>query len=176
MAPTDPLPERRSNGARDAPRRDGKTVSGGLFGAERYVRPLNTKQETFPAGNMGTMSAEGRANEVGRAAPRGRPPVDQGDAERMLSSLARETISLGPNIIVSGLPETCPACEASDVMWGCDPDQGRTREEIHPLVWHEMQRMADSFVCRSCWAGWIEPDGPQPITWVRPYWRLGESS
>jgi hypothetical protein len=30
--------------------------------------------------------------------------------------------------------------------------------------------MADSFICRSCDAGWIEPDEAKPITWVRPYW------
>lgn len=31
--------------------------------------------------------------------------------------------------------------------------------------------MADTFICRHCHAGWIEPEGPQPITWVRPYWK-----
>ena len=53
-----------------------------------------------------------------------------------------------------------------------DPRQNRSRDEIHELVWHETEWMADSFVCRECWAGWIEPDDPLPITWVRPYWRL----
>ena len=57
-------------------------------------------------------------------------------------------------------------------MWGCDSEQEKTREEIHPLVWHDSEWMADSFICRDCQAGWIEPDEPDVITWVRPYWRI----
>jgi hypothetical protein len=57
-------------------------------------------------------------------------------------------------------------------MWGCDEEQRRTREEIHPLVWDPTEWMADSFVCRDCHAGWIEPDGLDAVTWVRPYWRV----
>jgi hypothetical protein len=57
-------------------------------------------------------------------------------------------------------------------MWGCDPEQPRERHEIHPLVWHETAWLADSFICQDCNAGWIEPDEPKPITWVRPYWRV----
>jgi hypothetical protein len=56
-------------------------------------------------------------------------------------------------------------------MWGCDPEQLRGKDEIHPLVWHETEWLADSFMCRDCHAGWIEPDEPETITWVRPYWR-----
>ena len=64
----------------------------------------------------------------------------------------------------------CPACGSKRIRWGCDPAEMRGRAEIHPLVWHETHWMADSFVCLECEAGWIEPDDPEPITWVRPYW------
>jgi membrane-associated protein len=85
------------------------------------------------------------ANEIGTAAPRERPPAG---------------------------PETCPACGSPRVMWGGDPEMTRTQDEIHPLVSDEHALMAGSFVCRDCDAGWIEPDDPAEITWVRPYWRL----
>ena len=49
------------------------------------------------------------------------------------------------------------------------------RDRIHPLVWHPTEWMADSFVCGACDAGWIEPDDAEPITWVRPYWRAGDT-
>jgi hypothetical protein len=32
--------------------------------------------------------------------------------------------------------------------------------------------MADSYICRACDAGWVEPDDPKPITWARPHWRV----
>ena len=80
-------------------------------------------------------------------------------------------ITLPTNAVAHAGPSTCPACGARDVIWGCDPRVDRTREQIHPLVWHETEWMADSFVCGECWAGWIEPDEPLPITWVWPYWR-----
>jgi hypothetical protein len=57
-------------------------------------------------------------------------------------------------------------------MWGCDKEQTRSRTQIHPVAWHKTEWMADSFICRDCWAGWIEPDDPEPITWVRPYWQI----
>ena len=88
----------------------------------------------------------------------------------MLSSLAGRAISLPNRSVVSGSPETCPACDGTSLMWGCDQEQTRTRAEIHPLVWHETVWMADSFICRDCNAGWVEPDEAQPVTWVRPYW------
>jgi hypothetical protein len=110
-------------------------------------------------------------NEVGTSERRGRPTVANEDAERVLSDLAGEDVHLGPKAVVYGAPEACPACGSRELMWGCAPDQMRTREEIHPLVWHETQWMADSFICRACWAGWIEPDDPGTVTWVRPYWR-----
>lgn len=60
-------------------------------------------------------------------------------------------------------------------MWGCATEQTRTQDEIHPLVWHESESMADSFICNTCSAGWIEPDDPEAITWVRPYWRVANA-
>jgi hypothetical protein len=111
-------------------------------------------------------------NEVGTAPPRGRPEIARRDAERQLSDAIGQSVQLPNNAIVHGRPETCPACGAAEIEWGCSDYQHRPKEEIHPLVWHETQWMADSFVCRACDAGWIEPDEPQPITWVRPYWRV----
>lgn len=61
------------------------------------------------------------------------------------------------------------------VIWGCDDNVIQDRDRIHPLVWHPTEWMADSFVCGSCDAGWIEPDDAEPITWIRPYWRVGDA-
>lgn len=113
-----------------------------------------------------------QGNEVGIAPPRGRPKLSREDTERELSSLVNDEISLPANAVVTGGPATCPACGSTTLMWGCDERQTRSREEIHPLVWHETQWMADSFICRDCDAGWIEPDESEVITWVRPYWRV----
>ena len=110
-------------------------------------------------------------NEVGTAPARGRPLVAREKAELELSALAGQSIELPSNAVVHAGPDSCPACGSRDVMWGCDARQTRDREEIHPMVWHDDAWMADSFICRTCWAGWIEPDEPDPITWVRPYWR-----
>jgi hypothetical protein len=110
------------------------------------------------------------ANEVGTSAARGRPSIPREDAAEELSALAGKPIELPANAVVHAGPETCPACGSREVMWGCDERQTRQRDEIHPLVWHETEWMADSFICRTCWAGWVEPDDPSVITWVRPYW------
>ena len=115
-------------------------------------------------------------NKVGTAAPRGRPLVPRQEAEAELAQLAGERIGLPDNAVVHRGPRTCPACGSTEIEWGCSAYQQRTREEIHPLVWHETEWMADSFVCRACHAGWIEPDDPGPITWVRPYWRVPSGS
>jgi hypothetical protein len=96
--------------------------------------------------------------------------IPNDEAEKWLSDLADKPIELPERAVVNEGPETCPACDSSNVMWGCDPEMTRTREEIHPLVWHETEWMADTFICRDCTAGWIEPDQPETITWVRPYW------
>lgn len=115
-------------------------------------------------------------NEVGRASPRGRPRIPLNVAEEQLSRLAAAGVVLGPNVSVYRNPETCPACGSKNLMWGCDPEQTRERSGIHPLVWHETEMMADSFICRDCHAGWIEPDAPEVITWVRPYWVVDPES
>lgn len=111
-------------------------------------------------------------NEIGTAPARGRPVVATEEAEKKLSAIKGERIGLPEGAIVRGSPRTCPACDSDQVMWGCDPDQTREREEIHPLVWHPTEWMADTFICRTCNAGWIEPDEPEVITWVRPYWQI----
>ena len=118
---------------------------------------------------MGNMEA----NEVGTAPPRGRLVVPHEAAEEDLSKLAGTPVRLPDEAVVTRGPMACPACGSADVAWGCGPEQQRSRDEIHPLVWHETAWMADTFICRKCDAGWIEPDDPEPITWVRPYWRLG---
>ncbi len=118
------------------------------------------------------MSDAHGGNEVGQSPPRGRPRIPNAQAERDLSRVAGKEIRLGDNMRATGGPRTCPACGSPRIMWGCDQEQTKLREEIHPLVWHETQRLADSFICRDCWAGWIEPDDPEPFTWVRPYWRV----
>lgn len=112
------------------------------------------------------------ANEIGTAPPRGRPKLDRADTERTLSEIAGKEITLPAGAVVTRGPAICPACGSTNLMWGCDSQQNKTREEIHPLVWHDTEWMADSFICRDCQAGWIEPDEPDVITWVRPYWRI----
>lgn len=110
------------------------------------------------------------ANEIGSSPARGRPMMPIEDAEAALSQIAGKRIELPPNAVARTSPLSCPACGAHQLMWGCDERQTREREEIHPLVWHETAWMADSFICEVCWAGWVEPDDPTVITWVRPYW------
>jgi hypothetical protein len=109
-------------------------------------------------------------NEIGTAPGRGRQTIPAHDANRIVSNIAGEELHLPARAVMTQGPSTCPACGGSSVMWGCDRDQKRERDEIHPLVWHERAWMADSYICRECHAGWIEPDDPEPITWVRPYW------
>jgi hypothetical protein len=109
-------------------------------------------------------------NEIGTATARRRRVLADSETHDLLNGLAGKTINLPDGAVVSAGPDTCPACGSSRVMWGCDPDQTRDLAEIHPLVWDEVAWMADTFVCRECHAGWIEPDAPAAITWVRPYW------
>lgn len=118
------------------------------------------------------MTAARTANEIGKAPGRGRPIVPRKEAEALLGNLAHRRVRLTERVVVTSSPTACPACGSPRVMWGCDPEQTRDRDVIHPLVWHETERMADSFICRDCEAGWIEPDNPVEITWVRPYWRM----
>ena len=32
------------------------------------------------------------------------------------------------------------------------------RDQVHPVLWHETEQLADSFVGTNCDAGWYEPD------------------
>jgi len=91
--------------------------------------------------------------------------------ERELSDLSGKEIRLPAESVVTSGPSTCPACGSVNVMWGCDSEQRLGRDEIHPLVWDETEWLADSYICRDCHAGGIEPDEPETITGVRPYWR-----
>jgi hypothetical protein len=116
-----------------------------------------------------------QTNEVGTTPPRGRPTVTKEVAEEMLSRIGGESVVLPAGSVVHTAPTKCPACGSSQIMWGCEPAQKLGQAEVHPLVWHETEWMADSFICRECDAGWIEPDDPQPINWVRPYWRVSRS-
>lgn len=109
-------------------------------------------------------------NEIGISPARGRPTMPIQDAEGALSGIAGKPIELPTNALAHTAPLSCPACGARQLMLGCDERQTREREEIHPLVWHERAWMAGSFICENCWAGWVEPDDPALITWVRPYW------
>lgn len=111
-------------------------------------------------------------NEIGRAPGRDPAPGDRAEAERQISDLIGRQITFGENVSVTLGPATCPACGSDDLTWGCGPEVTLSEEEIHPLVWHETEWMADSYVCRNCSAGWIEHEPGVAITWVRPYWRL----
>jgi hypothetical protein len=109
-------------------------------------------------------------NELGTAAPRGRPLIDPEQLAAELSELAGKPVELPAGAVGHTGPATCPACGSEEIMWGCDSEQTRGKDEIHPTVWDEIAWMADSFICRLCWAGWVEPNDPEPISWVRPYW------
>jgi hypothetical protein len=111
------------------------------------------------------------ANEIGTASTAGPPNVSREVAEGQLSEALGREIGLPQGAVVSG-PPSCPACGTSEVIWGCDQRQTRMRDQIHPVVWHETQWMADSWVCLDCNAGWIQPDDPGVVTWARPYWRI----
>jgi hypothetical protein len=128
-----------------------------------------------PTGHSALVHDQADRNEIGTAPPRGRPRIDRAEASGALSRLAGEAIELGPNANAFTSPTTCPACGSSDVTWGCDEKVIQDRNRIHPLVWHPTEWMADSFVCGTCDAGWIEPDDPEPVTWVRPYWFVGDA-
>jgi hypothetical protein len=77
--------------------------------------------------------------------------------------------------VTSG-PQSCPACSARTDLWGCDPEQSLSREEIHPLVWHETAWMADAFSCRTWDAGWIQPDGRGTLSTDLPQRRIATPS
>lgn len=132
--------------------------------------PLSVLDSRLAIEQSDSVTTDQHANEIGVATARGRPVVPHHEVEQMLSDLSGDRVVLGDNVIAHSSPLSCPACGSSAVIWGCDDRIHQTKEQIHPLVWHATEWMADSFVCGSCWAGWIEPDEPEPITWVRPYW------
>jgi hypothetical protein len=107
-------------------------------------------------------------HEVGHAPPRGMPEIPRDKAEGELSEIAGKPISLGDKLAMTGAPETCPACGSTEVR----TMDMLAREEVHPVVWGDGYGTADSYICASCDAGWIEGWKPHPITWVRP-WRAG---
>jgi hypothetical protein len=108
------------------------------------------------------------------AAARGRRRLDRREAEQLLAPAVGFDVALPEAAVVTNGPEVCPACGSTEVAWAVlaaeERLRGCGRGDIHPVAWHETEWLADSFVCRACDAGWIEPDGPQPIRWVRPYW------
>jgi hypothetical protein len=106
--------------------------------------------------------------ETGVGEPRGRPTVAHERADADLSERFGRSVTLPANAVMSGGPKSCPACGSSAVAWAVTTG-GLDRENVDPLVWHETEWLADSFVCSDCNAGWIEPDDPEPIRWVRPY-------
>ena len=145
----------------------------GARATQMDLRQVCTKIDRFDnravaSGHDGEVTSKG--NEVGSAPPRGRPVVPLEEAEASLCDIAGKPVHLPARALVTSGPTPCPACGSKRVQWGCDPARTRTQSEIHPLVWDPTQWMADSFVCLDCDAGWIEPDHPRPITWVRPYW------
>jgi hypothetical protein len=94
------------------------------------------------------------------------------EVERDLSVMMGRDVDLPEGVVGFGAPETCPACGSQSVIWAVDSTEGR---EVHPLIWHETQRLADSWLCEACNAGWIEAAGdPKQITWVRPWWLASE--
>lgn len=80
-----------------------------------------------------------------------------------------EPVNLPDGAVVTSGPTTCPVCRAMTVEWAASAVQ-LERDQIHPIFWHETEWLADSFICTTCDAGWYEPDDPEPVRWVRPYW------
>lgn len=98
------------------------------------------------------------------------------EASEVLSAAVGHHIEMPPGVTVSTSPEHCAACGAGDPLHGDDDRQLLEVAQLHPLAANETDGAADSFFCQTCFAGWIEPDEPEPIAWVRPYWRLEEGS
>lgn len=55
------------------------------------------------------------------------------------------------------------------------PNRPESEQKSTLLFGTETEWMADTFICRDCQAGWIEPDDPAAITWVRPYWIVDQT-
>ena len=111
------------------------------------------------------------ANEIGTASARGREVVQHGEAVDLLSGTAGARVQLPDQALVLRGPSSCPACGAASIAWAYDTSrQTRSEDDFHPLLVDEIDRLAETFCCRDCSAGWIEPNDVEPITWVRPYW------
>jgi hypothetical protein len=65
----------------------------------------------------------------------------------MLSDLAGKDLRLPERAVMSRGPTTCPACGATNIMWGHAPDQPHPPEECHPLIWNEIDVLAETFMC-----------------------------
>jgi hypothetical protein len=88
-----------------------------------------------------------RVNEIGTAPARGRTVLPHAEAERQLSEAVGRHVDLPERAVVSRGPNTCPACGSAKILWGHSPEQTRTPEECHPLIWNEIDVLADTFVC-----------------------------
>jgi hypothetical protein len=136
------------------------------------LRPRRRESRGPARATIACVDADYATNELGVAPARGRPRADVDEIAATLTDLIGEQIEFSDRVVAYSSPKSCPACGASNVVWGCDETIRHGRDEIHPLVWHESEWMADSFICSTCWAGWIEPDQAAPISWVRPYWTV----
>jgi hypothetical protein len=114
----------------------------------------------------------GLTNEIGEGPFRARPVVPDEEAREQLRCLGAQELPEG--LVMTGSPTTCPACGSTAILWGCDDGQPFGQEHIHPLIWNDEQWLADTFMCLECSAGWIEPDEPAVVQWVRPYWKATE--
>jgi hypothetical protein len=110
------------------------------------------------------------ANDVGHAPAR--PRKERAEVERDVSEAYGVPLKIPADADPTVGPVDCPACGSQDVMWGFDVEQTRSSAQVHPMLVDESDDLADTFICRACSAGWIEPNDPSPITWVRPYWRV----
>jgi hypothetical protein len=86
----------------------------------------------------------------------------------MSTQLGREVVIPEGATVLRG-PKTCPACGALAIAWASTVP-GLTVDQADPLL-DDGQGLAEVFICKTCDAGWIEPEEPTPITWVRPYKR-----
>ena len=105
--------------------------------------------------------------EIGQAPSRQRSH-DKPGAEQVVSDLLKQEVSLGPDVRVSWGPTLCPRCGSEDIVWFFGIQPQVPLAEVHTAL-QDRVTLADTYVCRTCHAGWIEPDQPEPITWVRPF-------
>jgi predicted RNA-binding Zn-ribbon protein involved in translation (DUF1610 family) len=111
--------------------------------------------------------AEELQHEIGVAPPRRLARLSPDAAARLLSAALGREILLPETATVIVSPPGCPACGGGPIQRAFLVANGR---KAHPAMWHEIARLADSYVCEECGAGWIERDEHSPMTWVRPCW------